>query len=70
MDRDHPLDRAEMFRIMRILKPHLILTIGRFKFEMTPLNSLPFHVRRLWVHWNEWTNIHPYAIMVVLIEIV
>lgn len=59
----NPLDRQQLFHLMRTRKPHLILTVGTFTNEMRILNTMPFAFRRLWVNWSNWEQVHPIAVM-------
>lgn len=60
---DKPFSRDELFHLMRTRKPHLILTIGPFTPDISVMNTLPFAIRRIWVHWNSWENLHPCAVL-------
>lgn len=57
-----PITREEIFFKMQTWKPHLILTIGPHSPELFVLQHMPFAVRRMWLHWTTWYEIHPVAI--------
>ena len=58
----NPITHEMIFTMMQLWKPHLILTIGPFSNEFFLLGKLPFQVRRLWLHWDKWDDIHPIAV--------